>query len=376
MINSYKYLSILVSILSVFLIIACGGSSVEPVSASGDPSDLSIEINVSDDESGMVSVAAEATNAILYEFDMGLSTNGTGSSVDGRFDFVYESSGVFTVEVKAYGSSGRFIKTEKQLTIISGDPSTSGEGYTTPITYDDWNLLWNDEFDGSILDQSIWSYQNGDGCPDLCGWGNNELEYYRPENSKVDKGLLIIEARKEPFQNSQYTSTKMLTQDKKVFTYGRIDVRAKLPTGKGLWPAIWMLGSNITSVSWPECGEIDIMEMVGGNGGEKVTHGTAHWQNLDNQHASNGNSKTATKGLDEEFHVFSIIWSETEIEWLIDDISYHTLDIRGDEMEAFHKPFYMILNVAVGGNWPGNPTADTVFPTQMQVDYVRVFQKK
>ena len=360
---------------STLCLISCGGSE-EPSNNSGDPTNLTVEIIIADDDSGNVSVQAQATNAILYEFAMGDANNSTGSSNDGVFEFQYENTGNYVVEVKAYGNSGRFIKEQKQISIASGDPSTTGDGYVTPISYEGWNLVCNDEFDGSVLDGSTWSYQNGNGCPNLCGWGNNELEYYRPENSWIANGLLTIEARKELFETNEYTSTKLISQGKKSFLYGRVDVRAKLPKGKGLWPAIWMLGNSISSVGWPKCGEIDIMEMVGGNSGEKTTHGTAHWEDANGQKAISGGSRTQLTGLDEKFHVFSLIWNESEIQWLLDDVVYHTLDITTPGTTAFHSPFYMILNVAVGGTWPGNPTSATEFPTQMQLDYVRVFQEQ
>lgn len=355
---------------------SCGGTE-EGSGNSGDPSDLTLEIVQASDDSGMVTVQATASNAILYEFDMGTNdSNDQGSSTDGSFEYVYESSGNFIIEVKAYGNSGKFIRAQKQIAVMSGEPDTAGEGYTTPISYDGWNLVCNDEFDGNILNQSMWSFQNGNGCPDICGWGNNELEWYRPENSWVNNGLLTIEARKEMFQSNEYTSTKLISQGKKAFQYGRVDVRAKLPKGKGLWPAIWMLGSNISSVSWPACGEIDIMEMVGGSGGEKTSYGTLHWQNGEGEHASSGDSRSVTQGLDQLFHVYSIIWNENGIKWLLNDVEYHSINTTGPDFTAFHKPFYMILNVAIGGNWPGNPTDATEFPTQMQIDYVRVFQEQ
>jgi len=369
-----KFSSLIGLFILILMVSSCGDGTVEPGDNSGDPSNLTIDVIVSEDNSGKVNVQAQATNAVLYEFDMGTAADNTGSSNDGAFEFVYESTGMYTVEVKAYGNSGRFIKAEKQINVIAGDPSTSGEGYTTPITYEGYELVWNDEFDGTVVDQSAWCFQNGNGCPDLCGWGNNELEYYRSQNAWVNNGLLTIEARKENFQDNEYTSSKLITQGKKAFTYGRIDVRAKLPRGQGLWPAIWMLGTNITSVSWPACGEIDIMEMIGGSGGEKTAYGTAHWGNANNDHVSSGDNRSVADGLDQVFHVYSIVWNETQIEWMLNDVTYHTLNISGGGMEAFHKPFYMILNVAIGGNWPGNPSTATQFPTQMQVDYVRVFQ--
>jgi len=365
------------TLLFTLCLTSCGSSDdSDSQGNSDDPSDLSVSFTVAEDGSGEVTVDASANNAILYEFNMGTSDNAKGSSETGIFTYTYETTGQYFIEVKAYGNSGRFVRTETEISVLAGDPGTIGEGYTTPITYDGMEIFWNDEFDGTVLDQSAWDYDIGDGCPNLCGWGNNELEYYRAQNSTVRNGILTLEARAENFQNSEYTSAKLKTQGKKAFTYGRVDVRAKLPTGQGLWPAIWMLGQNIESVGWPETGEIDIMEMVGGNGGEKKTFGTVHWKDANGNHASTGGNRSVTTGLDEKFYVYSIIWDESRIQWLLDDVPYHSVNITGDDMGAFHKPFYMILNVAVGGNWPGNPNATTEFPTSMEVDYVRVFQEK
>ena len=374
MINCRMFpLFILVLIGSAFFS-SCGDSET-PTSNDGDPMNLTVDIEILDDRSGAVIVTASADNAILYEFDMGTTaTNDTGASESGIFEFVYENTGVFIVEVKAFGNNGRFLREEKQISVTSGEPSISGEGYSTPISYDGMNLLWNDEFDGSIVNQSDWTFETGNGCPNICGWGNNELEFYTVDNSDVRDGLLTITAREETIQSNRYSSSRLKTQDKFAFTYGRVDVRAKLPSGRGIWPAIWMLGQNISSVGWPRSGEIDIMEMIGGT--ERTTHGTAHWANANGDRVMDGGDRTIGVGLDEAFHVYTIIWDETAIRWFLDDNLYFTLDITGPDKQAFHNPFFLLLNVAVGGDWPGSPTADTVFPTSMQVDYVRVFQEQ
>ena len=370
-----NYTSKLITLtLAIVTFFSCGSSDSPTEPNTGDPQNLSIEVDVSDDRSGRVIVTATADNAILYEFDMGTtSTNDFGSSETGVFEFVYENTGSYIIEVKAFGNSGRFIRSETQVSVRSGEPGTSGEGYTTPIEYEGYDLFWNDEFDGSALDQSAWTFEIGDGCPNICGWGNNELEYYTSQNSTVRDGLLTIEAREETIENRRYTSSRIITRDKVTFTYGRVDVRAKLPSGQGLWPAIWMLGQNISDVGWPASGEIDIMEMIGGS--ENTTHGTAHWANGNGDRVLNGDERTINQGLDEAFHVYTVIWDENQIQWLLDDVAFHTLDIRGADKSAFHRSFFMILNVAVGGDWPGSPNATTQFPTNMQVDYVRVFQK-
>ncbi|HRI60869.1 MAG TPA: glycoside hydrolase family 16 protein, partial [Saprospiraceae bacterium] len=155
-------------------------------------------------------------------------------------------------------------------------------GYSTPATYPNLTAVWSDEFDGTSLNELYWNFQLGDGCPNLCGWGNNELEYYKKENTIVKDGYLIITAKSETAGSKNYTSSRINTQDKFNVQYGRVDVRAALPKGQGIWPAIWMLGKNINTTSWPACGEIDIMEMVGGSGKDNVAHGTAHWDNAGN----------------------------------------------------------------------------------------------
>lgn len=243
-------------------------------------------------------------------------------------------------------------------------------GYETPLTYEGMSLVWQDEFDGETLNASDWTHEIGGH-----GWGNNELQYYTNKNTSIVDGNLIIEAREESFGGKKYTSSRLVTKDKQTFQYGRIDIRAVLPQGQGIWPALWMLGNNIGSVGWPSCGEIDIMEMIGGSGREKTTHGTIHWSNQNNQHQYQGGHTTLTSGIfSDEFHVFSIVWDENEIRWLMDDDQFHSESITESTRSEFHNDFFFIFNIAVGGNWPGNPNSGTFFPQRMIVDYVRVFQ--
>jgi len=198
------------------------------------------------------------------------------------------------------------------------------------------------------------------------------------ENAWVQDSVMTIEARNEYFANKDYTSARLKTQGKQSFLYGRIDARALLPQGKGLWPAIWTLGENISSVSWPACGEIDIMEMVGGNGKENTVHGTVHWQNANGDHAQAGEGTSLSADVynfSEAYHVFSVIWDENFIRWFVDNQQFYQIDISGNDMSEFHNPHFLILNVAVGGNWPGSPDASTIFPQQMKIDYIRVFQE-
>ncbi|MCL4135179.1 UNVERIFIED_CONTAM: hypothetical protein GTU68_026157 [Idotea baltica] len=234
-------------------------------------------------------------------------------------------------------------------------------------------LVWNDEFDGNNINNAFWSNDNGTGCPNLCGWGNNELEFYRTQNTWVENGTMVLEAREEYFQGSDYTSGKVVSRDKMSVHYGRIDIRALMPKGKGIWPALWLLGINQATVGWPKCGEIDIMEMVGGNGKENTVSANAFWDEGGKVDAPQLYTLSAGTFAD-KYHVFSLLWNEQSLQFYVDDQLYHTIDISSEERNEFQKPFYMILNVAVGGNWPGSPDETTQFPTSMKVDYVRVFR--
>lgn len=339
-----------------------------------DPTNLELSVLVYDDYSGIVVIQATADNATEYHFYTGDDTPQPIIQSSGYYEHNYLVSGSYTIEVRAFGKSGRYLKATKRISVSAQDPVNVGEGYTTPLQYDGMTLVWNDEFDGDALNSADWSYDNGNGCPNLCGWGNNELEYYIPDNSKVEGGLFTIEAREEVYSTNNYTSTKIVTRNKQIFQYGRVDIRAQLPKGQGLWPALWMLGDNQPQVGWPACGEIDIMEMVGGNGRENTVGGNAYWDN--NGITDNPRLYTLSDGtFYDKFHVFSIIWDENQIRWFVDDIEYHSMSITPADRSEFHRPFYFIFNVAVGGNWPGSPDETTIFPTQMHVDYIRVFQE-
>ena len=246
-----------------------------------------------------------------------------------------------------------------------------GTGYTAPSTYQGMNLVWSDEFSGKTINPLVWNYDIGGS-----GWGNNELEYYTnsSKNVFVTNGYLVIEARKETYKTNNYTSARLLSKDKKSFTYGRIDFRAKLPKGQGIWPALWMLGSNISTKSWPACGEIDIMELLGHE--PQKTYGTIHWGAAGGPSTHiGGNYLLNSQTFSDSFHVFSLLWETNKLSFLIDNIPFFSADksqVNGDF--PFDKPFFFIMNVAVGGNWPGNPDTTTIFPQRMIVDYVRVFQ--
>jgi beta-glucanase (GH16 family) len=246
-------------------------------------------------------------------------------------------------------------------------------GYTSALSYPGMTMVWSDEFSGKTLDAGNWTYEAGGS-----GWGNNELEYYTDnlKNSFLTGGFLVIEARNETIGANNYTSARIITKDKKTFTYGRIDIRAKLPKGQGLWPALWMLGNNISQsgYGWPACGEIDIMELLGQN--PQKVYGTVHW-GIAGQGSTHigGNYTIITGDFSGSFHVFSLQWDDSKLIFLVDDVAYFTAnktDVGANY--PFDKPFFFIMNVAVGGNWPGNPNSSTIFPQRMIVDYVRVFQ--
>jgi beta-glucanase (GH16 family) len=257
------------------------------------------------------------------------------------------------------------------------DTADSGSSTDDPIPSADgtYTLAWSDEFNGTSLNLSNWVYETGTGAG---GWGNNELEYYtnRTDNVSVSGGNLIITARRENYNGAGYTSGRIKTQGLKTFKYGKIEARIKLPSGQGLWPAFWMLGAEGMPIKWPECGEIDIMEHV--NSDPDVV-GTAHWDN--NGHASWGcttrDNYWNNFSVDvTQFHVYAVEWSATAIKWYVDGTQYMECDITNGKggTEEFQKNFFILLNLAVGGNWPGNPDNATPFPSSMYVDYVRVYQ--
>ena len=327
---------------------------------------------------GLVEISASAIGANFYTFTFYEGQNyETIQSSDGEASYTFSSSGNYQITTKAHTTYNDFISVTETVNIIinvsggsigNGIPTT---GYSTPLSYPNYTLVWNDEFNGSSLSND-WGYDIGTGS---WGWGNNELEYYRTENAVVDSGVLTITAKKENFGGQSYTSSRIKTQGIKSFKYGRVDIRAALPYGKGIWPALWMLGDNITTVSWPDCGEIDIMELIGGGSyNNRTVHGTIHWDNNGSYASYGGNNSLSSGIFAEEFHVFSIVWTSSSIKWLRDDIQYHEADISPAQLNEFQQNFFFIFNVAVGGNWPGSPDASTIFPQKMYVDYVRIFQ--
>lgn len=248
---------------------------------------------------------------------------------------------------------------------------TDENGFLSSAEHPSMQQVWSDEFNGSQLNPDFWTYELGNGCSvGICGWGNNELQSYTNSvnNITVQNGALTIIARET---SGSYSSARIKTQTKKPFRFGRMDVRAKLPKGKGIWPAIWMLGENITSIGWPACGEIDIMELVGHQ--PQTVHGTLHYNS--GGYSTTSGSKSLTQGdFSDQYHVFTLVWDFNSIAWYVDHEKFKTFTRPSLGEYPFNNQFFFILNVAVGGNWPGNPDNTTVFPQEMQVDYIRVFQ--
>ena len=243
-----------------------------------------------------------------------------------------------------------------------------------------WTVVWEDDFDGAAgdaPDPAKWGYDLGRGAD---GWGNNELQSYtdRPENvAQTGDGMLAITAREEASGGADYTSARLKTQGISAVTYGRVEARMQLPSGAGLWPAFWMLGADITEVGWPACGEIDIMEYRGQS--PDVVQGSLHGPGY-----SGGSPITDVYFLpdgqrfDEDFHVFAIEWDQGRIAWYVDDVLFNlvtTAQVPSGGRWVYDSPFFVIMNLAVGGNFVGPPSDDTVFPQQLLVDYVRVLKR-
>ena len=278
-----------------------------------------------------------------------------------------------------------FLKGNQQVaigTILNDDTELAINlpqgGYDTPHSPENppagMTLVWSDEFEGTAINLDNWTHELGSG-----GWGNNELQSYTAEsaNSFVQDDNLFIVALQD---GAGYTSARMITRDKQEYAFGRIDIRAVLPYGQGIWPALWMLGANFTEVGWPECGEIDIMELLGHQ--PNYVHGTAHWGEIIGGGHPNLGAVTYSDfptTFSDEYHVFSLEWNTDTMTWLMNDEPYFQLTTEDHVASSgyvtpFNDPFFFIFNIAVGGNWPGYPDESTLFPQFMAVDYVRVYQ--
>ncbi|MGF1585081.1 MAG: family 16 glycosylhydrolase [Bacteroidales bacterium] len=238
-----------------------------------------------------------------------------------------------------------------------------------------WHLVWNDEFENEGLpDPARWAY-------DIGYIANNEKQYYtesRLENARVENGQLIIEAHRESWNDFDYTSARLVTRGRSTWTYGRFEIRAKVPGGVGTWPAIWMLGENISEIGWPACGEIDIMEHVGFD--PHNVHGNVHTKAYNHMIGTNKGGTVELENPAENFHIYAIEWFEDRIDFYVDENKYFTFEKEsegGNDVWPFDKPHYLLLNLAIGGDWGGSRGIDdSVFPHRFLIDYVRVYEWK
>ncbi len=329
---------------AVLLCFSCGKDS--PGNTNIAPTNLTVNAVVSTDNSGNVAFTASATNAVTYDYDYG---NGIFQTVaSGVVTYRYPASGTYTVNVIAKSSSGQTISKSIQVSVTVAQ-----------------SLIWSEEFDTpGPPDPAKWGYDLGAG-----GWGNNELQYYtnRPDNAVVSGGTLKIIAKAESFNGSPYTSARLLSKDKFSFKYGKLEARAKLPFGAGTWAAIWMLGSNISTVPWPGCGEIDIMEHVGNQ--QNKIFGTLHHPG---HSGGNGDgSSVVIANASTEFHRYGLEWSASTIKISVDDFTFFTFPNSAGL--PFNQNFFIILNIAMGGNFGG--AVDPAFVSStMEIDYIRVYQ--
>jgi len=333
-------------IIGLGIVISCGSKSNNNTPAQIPPTNLTVNVTVASDSSGNITIVASATNAVSYIFDFG--NGNTLSQSSGSTTYKYPATGSFTINVIAKSADGETIS------------KSISENIGVKL-----NLVWSDEFNTpGAPDSSKWGYDIGGG-----GWGNNELEYYtrRPANVIISGGTLKIIAQKENYLGNTYTSARILTQNKFSFAYGKIEVRAKIPGNPGTWPAIWMLGDNITTVNWPTCGEIDIMENVGVQ--SYKIFGTVHFLGQPSGAGVGGTVQVPTAFTD--FHRYAVIWSPSTVQFLVDDVPYFSYP--NSASSPFNAKFFIILNMAMGGNFGGS--VDPAFNQgQMEVDYVRVYQ--
>jgi|GEM_PF-135298 len=338
-------------VLWTVVFLGCKGSEAPSVALG----DLSISTTIASDGSGLVSFQAAADHAAKFIFYFGEGLDDPITQSNGLITHTYLSSGTYSVKVQAYSADN--VSKEKTMDIVVNvnEAPIPTTGYSTPDHYPGMTLAWQDEFNGDHLNTADWNFETGP--------FNNELEYYKQENTSLHDGYLIIKAKIEKTGGKIYTSSRLTTQGKKTFKYGRVDIRAMVPKGQGMFPALWMLGSSFSTAGWPACGELDIMETIGGGGRDSVDYGTAHWQ-FNGQHVSYGGHKGLTNGhlLGDQFHVFSVVWTAIDITWYLDDVKFHKIDITPSDLVSFSKDFFFIFNVAVGGEWPGSPDKTTVFP--------------
>lgn len=271
----------------------------------------------------------------------------------------------------------RFLSKTALFCVFAGLLQTCA-GTHKPGSKSEPRLVWSDEFNvPGLPDSTKWGYDYGNGCPDICGWGNNELQFYtarRAENARVENGLLLIEARREPWQGMDYTSARLVSRHKGDWKYGRFEARLKCPSGRGTWPAFWMLPTDWKYGGWPHSGEIDIMEHVGYK--QDTIYATAHTASFTNSKHTENTRGLYVPDAESAFHVYAMEWRPDRMDFFVDDVRYNTfLNLHKTSEEwPFDQRFHLILNFAVGGNWGATKGVDTaIWPRRMEVDYVRVY---
>lgn len=230
-------------------------------------------------------------------------------------------------------------------------------------------IIFEENFDSNVLNEKVWNYELGDGCPNLCGWGNNERQLYTRNNVRLENGFLIISATKD---STNYYSGRITTKGKVEIQYGVIEIRAKLATGQGVWPAFWMLGNTIDSEPWPKCGEIDILEYVG-----KEPHYVYTSLHTQDSHGNTINSKkTKIETIEDGFHTYKAHWTEEKITFYVDDVEVYSFNppVKNENTWPYNKPFYLLVNLAIGGNFGGPEVDDTIFPQEFSVDYIKIYK--
>ena len=340
-----KHLNYLLLLLAL-VFTSCSKKTSADGGAKTPPTNLNVQAAVSTDNSGNVTFTATATNAASYGYDFGDGNYQT--SATGAATYKYSAPGTYKVTVTATSSDG----------------STASKAMEVTVNVV-LKLAWADEFntDGAP-DPARWGYDLGGG-----GWGNSELEYYtsRPDNVTISGGTLKITAKKEDYSGSTYTSARLVSKDKYNLKYGKVEIRAKLPSGVGTWPALWMLGSNYATAPWPACGEIDIMEHVGKD--QNKIYSTLHYPG---HSGANGNgSTTVIPTASTEFHRYGVEWSSAVIRFSVDDVPFFTF--ANSSSTPFNANFFFILNLAMGGNFAG-PVDPAITSATMEVDYIRVYQ--
>lgn len=363
MIKIVKFLTYISLVLASSFFSACSSSNDDE-----SEYEVGFDYEIDSTDPNTVTFTNNSTGDYLYvEWDFG-NDETTGKSTDKSSERTayYPLAGTYDVTLTIWGPLNSIVDTKsisKTITIESDDPD-----YDTSET-----LVWSDEFSSSSVNTDYWTFETGSG-----GWGNDELQNYTDgDNASIEDGVLVITAEKvnDDKTAGSYTSTRMITWGKKEFTYGRMEIRAKLPSGTGVWPAIWMLGTNLSTAGWPACGEIDIMEYVGYD--PYNVHSSLH--TTSSSGSTINTSNLTVENCEDEFNVYGMIWTEDSISFYVNDQDnpFYTYapTVKTDDNWPFDEPQFFILNLAVGGTWGGAQGIDnTIFPQTLEIDYVRVYQ--